>query len=61
MKKKVTLSYLIFLILFVMFPSCISSQSFIPVKGIGTLRDKDFDVSDFHVINVSNGFDVVLV
>ena len=61
MKKKVTLSYLIFLILFVMFPSCISSQSFIPVKGIGTLRDKDFDVSDFHGINVSHGFDVVLV
>jgi hypothetical protein len=41
--------------------SCISSQSFLPVKGSGMAIDKNFRVSDFHGIDVSGGFDVVLV
>jgi len=49
------------LVLFALVTSCISSQSFIPVKGHGTSIDKSFTVSDFHGIEVSNGFDVTLV
>jgi hypothetical protein len=48
-------------VLFGLFTSCISSQSFMPVKGHGTSVTRDFTVSDFHGIEVSNGFDVTLV
>jgi hypothetical protein len=62
MKKIITNSYfMIFPALFVMLTSCISSQSFMPVKGIGTSIDKNFNISDFHGIEVSGGFDVMLV
>lgn len=40
--------------------SCISSQSFIPVKGSGMATDKTFNVTDFNGIEVSGGFDVIL-
>jgi hypothetical protein len=48
------------LVLFAMLTSCISSQSFLPVKGSGMSVDKNFNVSDFHRIEVSGGFDVLL-
>lgn len=48
-------------VLFGLVTSCISSQSFVPVKGHGNSIDKSFTVSDFHGIEVSNGFDVTLV
>jgi hypothetical protein len=51
----------VLLVLFVMLSSCISSQSFLPVKGSGASLDKNFSVSDFHGIEVSGGFDVTLV
>jgi hypothetical protein len=40
--------------------SCISSQSFFPVKGNGDIVDKTFNITDFHGIEVSGGFDVTL-
>jgi len=43
-----------------LFTSCISSQSFMPVKGSGMAVDKSFEVSDFQGIEVSGGFDVNL-
>lgn len=52
---------LILLILFIMPTSCISSPFFLPVKGSGEPIDKNFKVSDFHGIDVSSGFDVILV
>jgi hypothetical protein len=62
MKKIITNSYvMIFPAFFVMLTSCISSQSFMPVKGNGTSVDKNFNLSDFHGIEVSGGFDVMLV
>ncbi len=48
-------------VLFGMMTSCISSQSFMNIKGTGPSKTKDFKVSDFHGIDVSHGFDVVLV
>jgi hypothetical protein len=45
---------------FTVLSSCISSQSFIPVKGNGIAVEKTFDVSGFNGIEVSGGFDVVL-
>lgn len=52
---------MIFMILFVMPTSCISSPQFLPIKGSGEPVDKNFKVSDFHGIDVSSGFDVILV
>lgn len=52
---------LILLILFLLPTSCISSAQVLPVKGSGELIDKNFKVSDFHGIDVSSGFDVILV
>jgi len=50
---------LIFLVVFAALTSCISSQSFMPVKGSGMLVDKTFNISDFHGIEVSGGGDVI--
>ena len=52
---------MILLILFVLPASCISSPQFLPVKGSGEPVDKNYKVSDFHGIEVSSGFDVILV
>jgi Putative auto-transporter adhesin, head GIN domain len=52
---------MILLILFIMPASCMTSQSFQPIRGSGTPVDKNFKVSDFHGIDVSGGFDVILV
>jgi hypothetical protein len=61
MKQLVMKSNTMFLlVLFAMLTSCISSQSFLPVKGSGVSVDKNFNVSDFHGIEVSGGFDVLL-
>jgi len=49
------------MLLFVTFSSCVSSQSFLPAKGSGESVDKNFNVSGFQSIDVSGGFDVVLV
>ena len=51
----------ILMLLFITFSSCISSQSFLPVKGSGVSVDKNISVSGFQSIDVSGGFDVVLV
>ena len=48
-------------VLFGMMTSCISSQSFMTVRGSGPSITKDFKVSGFHGVDVSNGFDVILV
>jgi hypothetical protein len=62
MKKIVpNMGAIILSVLFGMMTSCISSQSFKSVKGSGPSIAKDFQVSNFHGIDVSNGFDVVLV
>lgn len=52
---------LILSVMFGMMTSCISSQSFMNIKGTGPSKTKDFNVSGFHGIDVSHGFDVVLV
>ena len=41
--------------------SCISSQSPIPVRGTGELKDKTYDVANFKGVEISGGFDVNLV
>jgi hypothetical protein len=62
MKKAVVYHLsLILLILFIMPVSCLSSQPFLPIKGIGTPVQRSFKVSDFQSIDVSDGFDVILV
>jgi hypothetical protein len=48
-------------VMFIMMTPCLSSQSFMTIKGTGPSKTKDFKVSDFHGIDVSNGFDVMLV
>jgi hypothetical protein len=48
-------------VLFGLMTSCISSQSFMNIKGIGPSITRDFNVSNFHGIDVSHGFDVILV
>jgi hypothetical protein len=50
-----------FLVVFAMFTSCISSQPFRSVKGSGMPVDKKINVADFQGIEVSGGFDVILV
>ena len=52
---------MILLILFFIPAFCMSSLPFQPKKGSGTPMDKNFNVSDFHGIDVSGGFDVILV
>jgi len=61
MKKTVSYRILIFLILSMMLFSGTYSQTFTPVKGNGPSIDKTFNVSDFKGIDVSGGFDVILV
>ena len=63
MKKYILMSHSIGLtfILALFTSSCISSQSFRPVKGSGEPVNRTFKVSDFHAIEVSGGFDVNLV
>jgi hypothetical protein len=62
MKKIVpSMGAMVLSVLFGMMTSCISSQSFTNSKGSGPSKNKDFKVSDFHGIDVSHGFDVVLV
>jgi hypothetical protein len=38
-----------------------SSHSFIPVKGTGMAVEKEYNVADFQSIDVSGGFDVILL
>ena len=63
MKKQVTNTSIsmILMIIFITFTSCTYSQSFFPVRGRGISIDRDFNVSDFNGIEVSGGFDVILV
>jgi len=61
MKKTVTYRSLIFMILSMMFFYSSYSQTFISVKGTGPSIDKKLNVSDFKGIDVSGGFDVILV
>jgi len=51
----------VLLVLFTLFTSCVSSQSFLPIKGSGMPVDKNISVSGFNGIDVSGGFDVILV
>jgi hypothetical protein len=52
---------MILLILFIIPTFCMSSLPFQLKKGSGAPVDKNFKVSDFHGIDVSGGFDVILV
>jgi hypothetical protein len=60
-RTAIPVTSMILLIVFAVLTSCVSSQSFLPVKGSGMSVDKNYNVSDFHGIDVSGGFDVVLV
>jgi hypothetical protein len=46
---------------FILTSACVSSQSFIPVKGNGPSVDKNISASGYNRIDVSGGLDVVLV
>lgn len=62
MMKPIACSYLmIAAILLFVASSCVTSQSSFPVRGSGPVTDKNYDVSNFQGIQVSGGFDVVLV
>ena len=61
MNKPVIFYRLIFLIPLIMPISYTNSQSFGTTKGTGTAIEKSFNVSDFKGIDVSGGFDVILV
>jgi hypothetical protein len=61
MKKTVSYRSLIILIPSMMLFYSANSQTIIPVKGTGQSIDKKIDVSDFKGIDVSSGFDVILV
>jgi hypothetical protein len=61
MKKSTTYNRAIFIVMLIMIASCVYSQSFFPVRGSGMSIDKKYDVSDFHGIKVSSGFDVILI
>lgn len=61
MKKTVPFRNLILLIFSMMLSYNVSSQNIIPVKGYGPSVDKKINVSDFKGIDVSGGFDVILV
>jgi hypothetical protein len=41
--------------------SCVSSLSQIPIKGSGDVVDRSYDLKDFNGVDVSSGFDVILV
>ncbi|MBN2814687.1 MAG: DUF2807 domain-containing protein [Bacteroidales bacterium] len=62
MKAKTNhLFYTLFFLVFSSLISCVSSQSFLPVKGSGMPVEKNYTVSGFKGLDVSGGFDVVLV
>jgi hypothetical protein len=61
MKKQIFQRSLVLVILSVMLFPAINSQSFIPVTGRGQSVDKKVNVSDFKSIDVSSGFDLILV
>ena len=61
MKKPITNSRPVFLILLMMLSSSVYSQSLFPVRGTGMPVNKNYNVSDFKGIDVSGGFDVTLV
>jgi hypothetical protein len=61
MKKTIFCRSLIFLILSMFFFNSAYSQTFTSVKGTGPSIDKKVNVSDFKGIDVSSGFDVILV
>jgi hypothetical protein len=61
MKTTISRRSLIILIIMMISFSGAFSQSFIPVKGKGPSIEKNFNVSDFKGIDVSGGFDVILV
>lgn len=61
MKKQVTFYRLAFLVPLMMLSSYVNSQSFVTTKGKGTSIEKSYNVSDFKGIDVSGGFDVILV
>jgi len=61
MKKPVIYIQTIFIFILMVLTSCTYSQSFVPVRGHGISIDRNFEVSDFHGIDVSGGFDVTLV
>lgn len=52
---------MISILLFTASASCTSWQSPFSVKGSGELTDKNYEVSGFHAIEVSGGFDVNLI
>jgi hypothetical protein len=61
MKKPVSSRSLIFMTILIAFSLCTYSQSFVSVKGTGSSIDRKINVSDFKAIDVSSGFDVILV
>jgi hypothetical protein len=62
MKKKVSsLAAMILPVIFGMMTPLVTAQSFMTVKGTGPSINKDYKVSGFHGIDVSHGFDVILV
>jgi hypothetical protein len=61
MKKAVSFRSLILLILSMILFTGAYSQTFFPVRGKGPSIDKKINVSDFKGIDVSSGFDVILV
>lgn len=61
MKKPVSFRSLLLLILSMSLTGSGYSQNFIPVKGSGPSIEKVISVSGFNAIDVSGGFDVVLV
>jgi hypothetical protein len=62
MKRNIAYSsILVLLFSFISLSSCISSQSFVPVKGKGASVDRNYTVSGFNGIDVSSGFDVILI
>ena len=61
MKKPSSFRSLIFLIPSLLLFSGAYSQTFTPVNGKGPSIEKKFNVSDFKGIDVSSGFDVILV
>ena len=61
MKKTASVRSLIFLFLSLSLTYSGYSQTFFPVKGSGPSVEKVISISDFNAIDVSSGFDVILV
>ena len=62
MKKSKNYKLLVLLITgLIIIASCVPPKSFIPVKGTGEAVDRSYSVSGFTGIEVSGGFDVILV